>query len=67
MHKHDKSDDQLPEAHTCFFQLDLPAYSKDKACKEKLLYAIRACGEIDGDAWSGAVIHEEDEGGDDYY
>uniref|UniRef100_A0A7S3NE73 HECT domain-containing protein n=1 Tax=Euplotes harpa TaxID=151035 RepID=A0A7S3NE73_9SPIT len=42
----------FPEAHTCFFQLDLPRYTTDEACKSKILYAITACGEIDTDGSS---------------
>ncbi|CAI2359604.1 unnamed protein product [Moneuplotes crassus] len=42
-------DTRLPEAHTCFFQFDLPRYSKDEICKERILYAIQACGGIDTD------------------
>jgi E3 ubiquitin-protein ligase HUWE1 len=34
-------DDRLPAAHTCFNQLDLPAYSSRAVLREKLLYAIR--------------------------
>ena len=30
----------LPSAHTCFNQLDLPAYSSAEELKEKLLMAI---------------------------
>jgi hypothetical protein len=42
----------FPEAHTCFFQFDLPRYTTDEACKSKILYAIAACGEIDTDGSS---------------
>ena len=31
----------LPTAHTCFNQLDLPAYDTEDELKEKLLLAIR--------------------------
>ena len=37
----------LPQSHTCFFKLDLPRYTTDAACREKIIYAIYACGEID--------------------
>lgn len=51
----------FPEAHTCFFQLDLPRYKTDEAAKSKILYAIEACGSIDTD-------HDAaDEGEDDDY
>ena len=37
----------LPQSHKCLFKLDLPRYTTDAACREKVLYAIYACGEID--------------------
>jgi E3 ubiquitin-protein ligase HERC2 len=52
-------DQMLPQAHTCFFQLDLPRYSKDSICRDKIVYAIETCGEIDTDASSGAVLHDD--------
>ena len=55
--EHDKI---LPQAHTCFFQLDLPRYSKDSICRDKMIYAIETCGEIDTDAGSGTVLNDED-------
>ncbi|CDJ49815.1 hypothetical protein EBH_0028800 [Eimeria brunetti] len=33
-------EDRLPSAHTCFNQLDLPAYSSKAVLREKLLLAI---------------------------
>jgi len=36
-------DTWLPTAHTCFFQLDLPAYSSQEICQERVLFAIRNC------------------------
>lgn len=36
----DDSDEMLPTAHTCFFQLDLPEYSTDAIMRERLLVAI---------------------------
>lgn len=39
----------LPEAHTCFFEVDLPEYADDKTMKEKILIAVTMCGEIDLD------------------
>jgi len=33
----------LPTAHTCFFQLDLPAYSSQEICKQRILFAIHNC------------------------
>jgi hypothetical protein len=32
---------QLPSAHTCFNQLDLPEYGSEELTREKLLLAIR--------------------------
>lgn len=44
----DLSEDQLlPHAHTCAFQIELPQYSSEKIMKEKLLYAITNCRDID--------------------
>mmetsp|Transcript_1322 Transcript_1322/g.1477 ORF Transcript_1322/g.1477 Transcript_1322/m.1477 type:complete len:93 (-) Transcript_1322:65-343(-) len=54
---HDKV---LPQSHTCFFQLDLPRYTKDNFAREKILYAIETCGEIDTDAGSGTVLNDDD-------
>jgi E3 ubiquitin-protein ligase HERC2 len=54
-------DIHFPEAHTCFFQLDLPRYTNDESCKAKILYAIQACGEIDTDGSSYSIA---DAGGD---
>lgn len=39
----------LPKAHTCFFSLNLPKYDSDEVMKEKLLYAIYNCIEMDAD------------------
>jgi len=39
----------FPEAHTCFFSLDMPNYPNDKIMREKFLGAITMCGEIDLD------------------
>ena len=39
----------FPQAHTCFFQLDLPNYSTDEAMRSKLSAAAQLCGEIDTD------------------
>ena len=36
----ENSDEMLPVAHTCFFQLDLPEYSSDAIMRERLLVAI---------------------------
>ena len=42
-------DKYLPKAHTCFFSLNLPRYSCDEIMRERLLYAIWNCVEMDAD------------------
>ncbi|RLN67201.1 hypothetical protein BBJ29_006242 [Phytophthora kernoviae] len=42
-------DSQMPKSHTCFFALQLPRYSSDDICRDRLLYAVRNCIEMDGD------------------
>lgn len=51
--------DRLPIGRTCFFRLEIPAYKSEDAFKEKLLYAIRFCTDIDADI-EGAVQREEE-------
>eukprot|EP00753_Platysulcus_tardus_P001191 PLAT11143.2.p1 GENE.PLAT11143.2~~PLAT11143.2.p1 ORF type:complete len:4641 (+),score=2229.70 PLAT11143.2:24-13946(+) len=49
-------DSYLPLSHTCFFKIDLPAYTTASALAEKLRYAIENCGAIDTDfAASGSM------------
>jgi hypothetical protein len=36
-------------SHTCYFILDLPAYSTAEIMYERLNYAITSCPSIDGD------------------
>ncbi|CAM9164819.1 unnamed protein product [Ectocarpus sp. 8 AP-2014] len=43
------ADDYLPVAHTCFFSLELPAYSSLEVMKERLIFAAFNCSAIDGD------------------
>jgi hypothetical protein len=45
IHRDDRSTDRLPSAHTCFNQLDLPAYETFDKLKLYLLKAIRECSE----------------------
>ena len=52
-------DDYLPVSHTCFFQLDLPAYSTKEIMKDKLLYAITHCQAIDLDRIAEGGWEEE--------
>ena len=37
--KKNGGDDILPLAHTCFFQIELPAYSTDEIMKQRLIAA----------------------------
>ena len=37
----------FPIAHTCFFSLELPAYTTAAICHARLLYAITHCQDID--------------------
>jgi E3 ubiquitin-protein ligase HERC2 len=39
----------FPQAHTCFFSIDLPDYPNEKIMRAKFLTAITMCGEIDTD------------------
>jgi len=43
------ADQQLPQSHTCFFSLALPAYSSPIVLRHKLLYAARNCQTLDRD------------------
>lgn len=43
-----------PVAHTCFFSLELPAYSSGAVCHDRLLYAITHCVQIDIDTTTAA-------------
>ena len=45
----DKPDEFLPVASTCFFWISLPNYSSAEILKQKLLYAINNCTDIDTD------------------
>eukprot|EP00752_Nemacystus_decipiens_P002251 g2132.t2 len=66
------ADDYLPVAHTCFFSLELPAYSSLEVMKERLLFAAFNCSAIDGDdnfaGMNAAALGwdwDEDEEGED--
>ena len=43
------ADTAMPQAHTCFNQLDIPEYSSKAVLRERLLYAINNCSSIDTD------------------
>ncbi|RWS01335.1 E3 ubiquitin-protein ligase HUWE1-like isoform X2, partial [Dinothrombium tinctorium] len=45
IHRDDRSTDRLPSAHTCFNQLDLPAYETYDKLRTMLLKAIHECSE----------------------
>ncbi|XP_064483541.1 E3 ubiquitin-protein ligase HUWE1-like isoform X1 [Ornithodoros turicata] len=45
IHRDDRSTDRLPSAHTCFNQLDLPAYETYDKLRCMLLKAIQECTE----------------------
>ena len=42
-------DSYLPKAHTCFFSINLPRYSSKEIMRDRLLYAITHCTEMDAD------------------
>ena len=50
----------MPVSHTCFFTLDLPAYTTKEAMRVKLIYAITHCTAIDLDGSAGAGWEEND-------
>ncbi|KAK3600176.1 hypothetical protein CHS0354_039470 [Potamilus streckersoni] len=45
IHRDDRSTDRLPAAHTCFNQLDLPAYETYDKLRHMLLLAVNECSE----------------------
>eukprot|EP01129_Flabellula_baltica_P009968 TRINITY_DN4155_c0_g1_i2.p1 TRINITY_DN4155_c0_g1~~TRINITY_DN4155_c0_g1_i2.p1 ORF type:complete len:2905 (-),score=575.58 TRINITY_DN4155_c0_g1_i2:2-8716(-) len=45
----DCPDAHLPTAQTCFFSISLPRYTSEEATREKLLYAIENCVDMDND------------------
>ena len=49
-----RPDQHFPVAHTCFFSLELPAYSSGAVCHDRLLYAITHCFAIDIDTTTAA-------------
>lgn len=48
-------DGMLPKADTCFFNVELPAYSTEDIMREKLLLAITMCTSMDGDEQTGRM------------
>lgn len=64
----EKSQDVLlPKADTCFFNIELPAYSSEAVMREKLLLAITLCTSLDGDDQTGHLdmYYAGDDGDDD--
>lgn len=58
----------FPQAHTCFFSIDLPEYPNDKIMRTRLITAITMCGEIDTDGapmedFNGDEMHRRGGGG----
>ena len=51
--------DALPEAHTCFFQLDIPEYESVEIMGKRFRTAIELCGEIDTDYGAGNIADED--------
>lgn len=37
----ERPDQRLPQAHTCFFQLDLPEYSSKETLRQRILTSIK--------------------------
>ena len=62
-HYPDKAKDSFPEAHTCFFQVDIPVYSTIEIMTQRFKYAIETCGEIDGDYDANDIADEDGNGG----
>ena len=52
-------DAAYPVAHTCFFSLELPAYTSVAILQERLLYAIQNCQAIDIDTTTNARENRE--------
>ena len=48
------------DAHSSFFTLDLPNYSKEETMRKKLLYSINNCQAIDGDSTAFVAFYDED-------
>lgn len=43
----------FPQAHTCFFQIDVPDYETDEDMRNKIKVACELCGEMDTDGAAG--------------
>lgn len=61
------SKESFPQAHTCFFSIDIPEWPTDEVCRQKMLGAITLCGEIDTDGRPAEDFNgDRIEGHDDY-
>ena len=58
-------DAAYPVAHTCFFSLELPAYSSAAICHDRMLYAITNCNAIDIDTTTAARENRDQAWDDD--
>ncbi|EQC41475.1 hypothetical protein SDRG_01442 [Saprolegnia diclina VS20] len=60
---HAPQDSLLPKADTCFFNLELPAYSSLEIMTERLQTAIQLCTSMDADEQTGGAmdVYYEDE------
>lgn len=45
----DMNKNSFPQAHTCFFQLDVPDYETDEMMTSRISVACELCGEMDTD------------------
>lgn len=43
VNRHGGRRDGLPQAHTCFFQIDLPDYDSEEVARDRILFAVRNC------------------------
>jgi len=43
------SETGYPQAHTCFFQIDVPFYRDDEIMARRLMQAATLCGTVDTD------------------
>ena len=59
--------ESFPQAHTCFFSIDIPNYETDEIMRQKFLGAITLCGEIDTDGMPATDFNgDRIQGGNDY-
>ncbi|CAF0748456.1 unnamed protein product [Adineta steineri] len=65
LYEDENVDKILPRSHTCFFTIDLPAYSTSEIMYERLNYAISCCSSIDGDGTINDTVNLDDLSFDD--